>query len=129
MKRLLVGIMLFFTISLSAQERIVLDTPILVVSDPGVAKWRVCSLTLERIPAGIKIRLCECNDTGAFIVNENGAFVGRSVSFEYGDNPTTASMLSSLNTANLSTKSLERRIIERLQVDGKLKTGTISGTP
>lgn len=34
-----------------------------------------------------------------------------------------------LNKANLSIKSLERRIIEQLQADGVLPAGTISGTP
>jgi hypothetical protein len=34
-----------------------------------------------------------------------------------------------LNKVNLSTKSLHRRIIEQLQADGLLGTGTISGAP
>lgn len=37
--------------------------------------------------------------------------------------------LSTLNTANLTTKSLEQRILEVLVNDGKLPPGTVSGTP
>jgi hypothetical protein len=37
-------------------------------------------------------------------------------------------MIVALNKANLSTKSLQRRIMERLITDGRL-AGTISGTP
>jgi hypothetical protein len=43
--------------------------------------------------------------------------------------PTGATLLNSLNNANLSTKSLVKRVLERLQTDGYLPAGTISGTP
>lgn len=38
-------------------------------------------------------------------------------------------LMRSLNTANLSAKSLHKRTIEKLQADGKLPAGTISGSP
>jgi len=34
-----------------------------------------------------------------------------------------------LNKADLSAKSLNRRAIEKMQADGKLGTGTITGEP
>jgi hypothetical protein len=37
-------------------------------------------------------------------------------------------LMVALNKANLSTKSLQKRVIEQLQADGVL-VGTISGTP
>jgi hypothetical protein len=37
-------------------------------------------------------------------------------------------MIQTLNTANLSTKSLQKRILEKLSADGFLP-GTVSGTP
>jgi hypothetical protein len=40
-----------------------------------------------------------------------------------------AQRLSVLNTANLTTKSLEKRLLEVLVNDGKLPPGTVSGTP
>lgn len=41
---------------------------------------------------------------------------------------TATNLMVALNKANLSTKSLQRRILEQLVADGKL-VGTISGTP
>jgi len=44
--------------------------------------------------------------------------------------PTLATdLLIALNKANLSIKSLHRRILERLAADGLLATGTITGSP
>jgi hypothetical protein len=43
--------------------------------------------------------------------------------------PTGAVLLNQLNNANLSTKSLVKRVIERLQTDGYLGAGAVSGTP
>lgn len=40
-----------------------------------------------------------------------------------------AARLSTLNTANLTTKSLEKRLLEVLVNDGKLPAGTVTGTP
>jgi hypothetical protein len=40
-----------------------------------------------------------------------------------------AERLSVLNTANLTTRSLEKRLLEVLVNDGKLPPGTVSGTP
>ncbi len=42
--------------------------------------------------------------------------------------PVATTLMVALNKANLSTKSLQKRILERLQTDGHL-AGTISGTP
>jgi hypothetical protein len=52
---------------------------------------------------------------------------GERRAFEY-NGATATTMMVSLNTANLSTQSLQRRILARLITDGKL-AGTISGTP
>lgn len=38
-------------------------------------------------------------------------------------------LMIALNKANLSTTSLQRRVLERLVTDGKLAAGTVSGTP
>lgn len=44
------------------------------------------------------------------------------------DGATATGLMQGLNTANLSIKSLHRRILERLIADGKL-AGSISGAP
>lgn len=38
-------------------------------------------------------------------------------------------LLTALNSANLSVKSLQRRVLEQAVTDGKLTAGTVSGTP
>src|SRR3990167_2117307 len=38
-------------------------------------------------------------------------------------------LMVALNTANLATKSLQRRILEQLVADGKLTRGTVTGAP
>lgn len=43
--------------------------------------------------------------------------------------PTATTLMNQLNTVNLSTTSLHRRILERLVADGKLPAGTVTGTP
>jgi hypothetical protein len=38
-------------------------------------------------------------------------------------------LMRTLNTANLSTKSMQKRILEKLVADGKVPSGTVTGTP
>src|SRR5687767_11917853 len=50
---------------------------------------------------------------------------------EYADlpeNPVATNLMVALNKANLSTKSLHKRVLERLVTDGHI-AGTIGGTP
>lgn len=42
---------------------------------------------------------------------------------------TAVALLTALNSANLSIKSLQRRLLERAVTDGKLPGGNVSGTP
>ena len=57
------------------------------------------------------------------LVDNNGV----AMNFSY-TNAEATTLMTFLNTANLSVKSLHKRILEKLVADGKL-TGTISGTP
>lgn len=43
--------------------------------------------------------------------------------------PSGQDLIAALNTANLSSNSLVRRVLARLQLDGYIPAGTISGTP
>lgn len=38
-------------------------------------------------------------------------------------------LMKMLNTANCSTKSMQKRILEKLAADGKIPSGTVTGTP
>lgn len=42
---------------------------------------------------------------------------------------TAISLMLTLNTANLTTISLNKRVLQKLVTDGKLPAGTVSGTP
>lgn len=85
--------------------------------------YRVVFLSLDWDRSTIVIRLRGTN--------------GESRSFTYGGDRLSATdeqraealaLMVALNKANLSTKSLQRRILERLIADGKLR-GSVSGTP
>ncbi len=39
------------------------------------------------------------------------------------------SLMTILNTSNLTTASLHKRVLQKLVTDGKLPSGTVSGTP
>jgi hypothetical protein len=75
--------------------------------------WKIDSVSLMWTQEIIKISLLGQN--------------GERRLFSY-TGPQAATMMAALNTANLSVKSLSRRVLERLVADGKLP-GTVSGTP
>lgn len=80
---------------------------------PGTVTWRPFLLHLNWEAATIK----------AAFRGDNGEYT--SIGYE-GTDATT--LMVALNKADLSVKSLQRRIMERVVSDGKL-SGTISGTP
>jgi len=93
-------------------ERIDLTTPDQV--KPGTASYRVSRLTLDRDQEEVIILL----------LGENG----ERKEIVYSEEDGALGMIKALNTADLSVKSLEARIFERLDADG-LVSGIVSGTP
>ena len=63
----------------------------------------------------------------AVLACDNGVDLIATWSDSAGENATA--LMRALNKANLSTKSLNRRVIEKGLVDGKWAPGTISGAP
>lgn len=102
-----------------AQERVVFPVP--VQADAGAVEFRVSELVLNVEASVVTVRLRETSD-GAFVPN------GRQVVASYAAADADA-LMRALNTANLSTKSLQRRVIEKLVADGKVPAGLISGVP
>src|SRR5262245_50775893 len=92
-------------------EQLDLTTP---ETKPPLTSYRVVSVHLDWDQARIVITLI-----GSDGINKRVEYTG----------PTASSIMRSLNTADLSVKSLHRRIIERLQADGILALGTLSGLP
>jgi hypothetical protein len=100
-------------------EDVTLDSA--VQTDAGATNFRVTLLHLDWEAAQIIIRLREVS--GGSIVTD-----GKIVSHTYtGDTATT--LMRQLNKVDLSSNSLHKRIMSRLQTDGVLGSGTISGTP
>ena len=89
-------------------EQIDLTTP-----KPSVTNYRVVILYLDWQNAHIQIGLL--------------GPLGEQESFIY-DGEEATNLMIALNTANLSIKSLHKRVLEKLILDEKL-VGTISGTP
>lgn len=48
---------------------------------------------------------------------------------EHPTQPTGQQLLTTLNTANLTTLSLVKRALQRLRDDGYIEAGTVTGTP
>ena len=93
-------------------EILTLTTPI---TQPSVTTYDVLFISLDWQNARIVIR----------VKGSNGVELPEIV---YEGTP-AVSLMTTLNSANLSVKSLYKRTIEKLQADGRLPAGTISGTP
>ena len=94
-------------------ETVTLTTPVVY---PSNTAYHLERLTIDFDAGSINIQLIGAN--------------GESLSVTYGPTtvPTGATLISQLNTANLSATSLVKRIYNRLVTDGFL-VGTVSGTP
>lgn len=53
----------------------------------------------------------------------------RQATYDDSTSPTGAQLLTALNTANLTSNSLIKRTLARLQADGHIGAGAITGTP
>ena len=94
-------------------ETFTLATPI---AQPSTTDFRVGSIHLQRWPQwAIRVVFVGTNnEVKQWTVN---------------DASRAQTLITALNKANLSTKSLERRCIEQAQADGVLPAGNVTGTP
>ncbi len=92
-------------------EQLDLTAPIV---PPSRTTYAIKSLVLDWNAQVIQVRLMGSD--------------GVEVLAEYGGT-TAVSLMTVLNTANLSILSLHKRILQKLVTDGKLPAGTVSGTP
>jgi len=124
MKRLILFVLLSLsTLSVGAQEKVVLTTPVLV--SVGASDFRVWDVYFRRTHpdrlAEIRITFREVNGT-AFVAG------GRSLDCHY-EGDVADALIVTLNKINLATTSLEKRITQRCQMDGGLGAGSITGSP
>ena len=97
-----------------AGEQLDLTTPIV---QPTITQYTVDQLVLSWSQGIVRIDVLNTltGDRKSFLYHRNTT-------------PTGQTLMRALNKADLSVKSLQRRILERLALDGHL-VGTVSGTP
>ena len=92
-------------------EQLDLTTPI---QGSAITSYKVLQLTLGTTPPVID-----------WTVVDN---TGKTMSGSY-NGSIAATFLNQINTGNFTVTSLQKKIILRLQADGKLGAGTVSGSP
>ena len=144
------GVLLVLATGANAQtlEHLVVDAPVVeAVSIPETTTVTPCLFEVDRRPIGaetIAIQFCETDTTGAIVadgwrgpVYVYGPAGLSSNAYEDVSTPacqeataaTGATLITALNTANLSTRSLRQRIMDRLIADCPAIAGTVTGTP
>jgi hypothetical protein len=94
-----------------------------VVPEVTTATYRLVFLSLDWERSTILIRLRgEHGETKSF------TYGGTDPAVTQADRDAALALMVGLNKANLSIKSLQRRVLERLIADGKL-SGSITGAP
>jgi hypothetical protein len=97
----------------AGQEQYALTTPI-VPTGPATTTYTVRRIVLAWDEQLIQITLRDNNND--------------QITHVYQGSAATALMVA-LNKANLTIKSLQRRVIEQLVADGKLPAGSVTGSP
>jgi hypothetical protein len=101
-------------------EELVLTDPV-VIPSTTTAKYHVISILMD-----METRIPPSPDPGCIVINLRDNNNVQS-NYQYTGAP-AITMIKSLNTANLTTKSMHKRILEKLSADGLLP-GTVTGTP
>lgn len=83
---------------------------------PSLTSYDVVRFSLDRGNSEHSVLCVVRSNTGRLI---EARYIGE----------TATTLMTALNTANRSVKSLQKRVLERLAQDGFLPTGTVTGTP
>lgn len=97
-------------------ETVSLNTPI---THPSVNVFSITQVTINVVAQSIYIQ---------WVGDNNEAFSANYPTPSPNAQPTGAALIHTLNTANFGTNSLVKQIFTRLQADGYIGAGTISGT-
>lgn len=100
-------------------EELVLTAPI--VQSKTTTKYQVVSVMLDMIT------IAAVGDSPGLVAIVLRSDIGDMLHHTY-TGAIAQTMIRTLNTANLTTKSLHKRILERLSADGIIP-GTVTGTP
>ena len=116
----LVGMIAVAGLVLPAQEVVTLSAPI--VATPSATVMRPARVEFNVLSGTVQVSVYPWV-AGAFVTTGPPL----NVTYNASTNPTGASLIIALNKANLSTTSLEKRILNQLIASGYL-AGTVSGT-
>lgn len=122
--RILLALIMLLTVGTGAQERITLTTPI---TRPSVPEYRLRALTLYVGDAGTTVddRVdVDLDPIQATSGSPDDVLPTRRESY---GGATANTIILQINKANLTTRSLQQRIFDRLIADGRL-AGTVTGT-
>lgn len=98
-------------------ESHVLSSPVTYPAPTSLTDYQVVMFTIDRQnPARPWILMAARSNTGVIVEARYEGSVA-------------ATLISQLNTANLSTKSLQKRILEKMAADGFLAVGSVTGAP
>jgi hypothetical protein len=126
LKLLLILAFLFSGIKVYGEEVAVTPIP----QGDTIVGWELVQLSLITDPWGgearITIVIAGKREDGECALDARGKCAGRR--FEY-EGAEARTMISTLNTANLTSNSLRKRIFTKLLNDGKIESGAVVGTP
>lgn len=125
MRSLVLLVALLAAAAAPAQEILISTTPLPQRATEAPAAYHLTELRLRLEPPEVAVRLEARRGDGACARDARGDCQALAVSYQGAE---AAALLDLLNTANLSSRSLRRRVIERLQADGHLPAGNIAGS-
>lgn len=108
--KIVLAILLLLARPLGAQERVDLTTPIVRTATTCTIDYALLSVRSSTVVVGL---VCGTED--------------KTKTYDATTTPTGLSLLTALNKANLTTRSLVQRLYDRLILDGVL-VGTVAGT-
>ena len=97
-------------------ESHVLSSPVTYPTPPALTAWQVVRFWIDRGTAIPSVLMVARSNTG---LEATARYEGSEAN----------TIISQLNTANLSTISLQKRILSKMAQDGFLGAGTVTGTP
>lgn len=119
MKRFIFVGLLSLPVSILGQEIVTLTTP---VTRSTRTTFQIERVIIDILAKSIMIQWKDNNGDGFSAIYPTPAPNGSL-------QPTGAQLLNTINNTNFTTTSLVKRIFQRLQTDGYIASGTISGTP
>jgi len=125
MKKLLLIVVLALSVVGRAQELVTLTTPITTANATNVRLERI---TIDLPAQSVQIQW-RVRDAGGGTIFQENAVYSTPAPAAHPSQPTGATLLHIINTANFTTNSMSKRIFQQLQSDGYIAAGAIGGVP